>query len=84
MTYDWRGRTQGVPRLNRSTRWTTGSSPQRNCLRMISSPFDRLIPYHALKGKRVLEIGCGMGLHTELMLKAGAEVRYLSTSVKPR
>lgn len=37
-------------------------------------PFDRIIPFHQLGGKRVLEIGCGMGLHSELMLRAGAEV----------
>ena len=39
-----------------------------------SKPFDRLIPYSLLAGKRVLEIGCGMGLHTELMARAGADV----------
>lgn len=39
-----------------------------------NQPFDRLIPFDQIKGKRVLEIGCGMGLHTELMCKAGATV----------
>lgn len=37
-------------------------------------PFGRIIPFEQLDGKRVLEIGCGMGLHTELMLRAGANV----------
>lgn len=38
------------------------------------TPFDRIIPFERLPGARVLEIGCGMGLHTELMAKAGARV----------
>jgi len=37
-------------------------------------PFDRIMPLDALAGKRVLEIGCGMGLHTETMARAGAIV----------
>jgi 2-polyprenyl-3-methyl-5-hydroxy-6-metoxy-1,4-benzoquinol methylase len=36
--------------------------------------FDCIIPFKLLKGKRVLEIGCGMGLHAELMANAGASV----------
>jgi SAM-dependent methyltransferase len=39
-----------------------------------NNPFDKIIPFSELKGKRVLEIGCGMGLHAELMTRAGAEV----------
>ncbi len=38
------------------------------------TPFDRIIPFERLAGARVLEIGCGMGLHTELMARAGARV----------
>lgn len=37
-------------------------------------PFDRIIPFDKLAGKQVLEIGCGMGLHTSLMAAAGAKV----------
>lgn len=37
-------------------------------------PFDRIMPYDRLRGARVLEIGCGMGLHTSLMARAGADV----------
>src|ERR1700677_2022527 len=36
------------------------------------TPFDRIIPFDTLKGKSVLEIGCGMGLHSELLTRAGA------------
>lgn len=35
-------------------------------------PFGEYIPFSQLKGKRVLEIGCGMGFHTELLCRAGA------------
>jgi 2-polyprenyl-3-methyl-5-hydroxy-6-metoxy-1,4-benzoquinol methylase len=43
-------------------------------------PFDRIIPFEALHGRDVLEIGCGMGLHTELMTRAGAMVTALDLS----
>ena len=50
------------------------------------TPFDRMIPFEQLKGKKVLEIGCGMGFHTELMIRAGADVTSIDispTSVDP-
>jgi 2-polyprenyl-3-methyl-5-hydroxy-6-metoxy-1,4-benzoquinol methylase len=37
-------------------------------------PLDRILPLDQLKGKRVLEIGCGMGFHTETMIRAGGQV----------
>jgi 2-polyprenyl-3-methyl-5-hydroxy-6-metoxy-1,4-benzoquinol methylase len=37
-------------------------------------PFDRLIPFEQLRGKRVLEIGVGAGFHSELLARAGADV----------
>jgi 2-polyprenyl-3-methyl-5-hydroxy-6-metoxy-1,4-benzoquinol methylase len=43
-------------------------------------PFDRIIPFDRLAGKDVLEIGCGMGLHTELMARAGARVSSVDLS----
>jgi 2-polyprenyl-3-methyl-5-hydroxy-6-metoxy-1,4-benzoquinol methylase len=45
-------------------------------------PFDRIIPFDRIAGKKVLEIGCGMGLHTELMTRAGAQVTALDISPK--
>lgn len=38
-----------------------------------TTPFDRIFPTD-LAGKRVLEIGCGMGLHTEILARSGAAV----------
>ena len=37
-------------------------------------PFDRLINSSLVGGKKVLEIGPGMGLHTELMTRRGGDV----------
>ena len=45
-----------------------------------TQPFDRIIPFAALEGRDVLEIGFGMGLHTELMIRAGARVTALDLS----
>ena len=45
-----------------------------------NQPFDRIIPFANLAGSRVLEIGCGMGLHTELMARAGANVTAFDLS----
>ena len=45
-----------------------------------ATPFDRIIPFSQLAGKDVLEIGCGMGLHTELMVRAGARVTAVDLS----
>jgi 2-polyprenyl-3-methyl-5-hydroxy-6-metoxy-1,4-benzoquinol methylase len=44
------------------------------------TPFDRLLPLSQLKGKRVLEIGCGMGLHSELIVRAGAKLVAIDIS----
>lgn len=43
-------------------------------------PFDRIIPFEAIAGRDVLEIGCGMGLHTEIMTRAGACVNSIDIS----
>ncbi|MFC1491340.1 class I SAM-dependent methyltransferase [Nitrospinota bacterium] len=34
-------------------------------------PFSKLIPFDSLNGKRVLEIGCGMGSHAQMLTEAG-------------
>lgn len=43
-------------------------------------PFGRIIPFEAIRGRRVLEIGCGMGLHTEHLVRAGADVTTIDIS----
>jgi phosphatidylinositol alpha-1,6-mannosyltransferase len=45
-------------------------------------PFGRIIPFDQIAGKRVLEIGCGVGFHTELMARAGAQVTAIDISPK--
>lgn len=42
--------------------------------------FDRFIPYRDLDGARVLEIGCGMAMHSELMVRAGADLSAVDIS----
>jgi len=45
-------------------------------------PFAELIPFPALVNKRVLEIGCGLGAHTQLLTQAGA--RVTAVDITPR
>lgn len=45
-----------------------------------ASAFDRIIPFELLKDNRALEIGCGMGLHAELMARAGAKMVAIDIS----
>ena len=47
---------------------------------MTSVLFGRIIPFDAIRGRRVLEIGCGMGLHTETLVRAGADVTTIDIS----
>jgi SAM-dependent methyltransferase len=37
-------------------------------------PFSALIPFDELRGKRVLEIGCGSGAHARLLAEAGCQL----------
>ena len=47
-----------------------------------SVPFSGLIDYRFLKGKRVLEIGCGMGSHSALISKYAAELVSIDLTAK--
>lgn len=44
------------------------------------NPFEALMKTDSLAGKRVLEIGCGMGMHTEMLLRAGANLTSIDIS----
>lgn len=45
-----------------------------------ANPFPDLMRLDDLRGKRVVEIGCGMGYHTELLARAGADVTSIDIS----
>lgn len=45
-----------------------------------ANPFAPLMGLESLAGKRVLEIGCGMGMHSEMLVKAGAELTAIDIS----
>lgn len=75
MSYDWRGETLYTP----GTPEWFDEQDRRNAAAHAhfasrQKPFDRLIPYHSLAGKDVLEIGVGSGFHAELLARAGARV----------
>jgi 2-polyprenyl-3-methyl-5-hydroxy-6-metoxy-1,4-benzoquinol methylase len=82
MSYDWRQEIQ-APEGSREffeevdKRFYASSSFYR-----AAQPFGHLIPFERLKGKRVLEIGCGLGLHSQLITQAGA--RLTSIDLTPR
>ena len=42
--------------------------------------FSALMPVNWLKGKKVLEVGCGLGAHTEMLCRYGADVTSVDLS----
>jgi 2-polyprenyl-3-methyl-5-hydroxy-6-metoxy-1,4-benzoquinol methylase len=75
MAYDWHGEVQ-APQF--SLAWFSAiDRAHLHGARLFATkdrPFDRVMPIDDLAGKSVLEIGCGMGLHTETLARAGANV----------
>jgi 2-polyprenyl-3-methyl-5-hydroxy-6-metoxy-1,4-benzoquinol methylase len=74
MTYDWHSEIGLAPRTKEwfdevDRRFVDASRPYLTSQR----PFDRIMP-DDLQGRRVLEIGCGMGLHSLELARRGAEV----------
>jgi 2-polyprenyl-3-methyl-5-hydroxy-6-metoxy-1,4-benzoquinol methylase len=45
-------------------------------------PFAGLIPFNDIKGKRVLEIGCGLGSHAQLLAEAGCSLVAIDVTPK--
>src|ERR1700683_2947155 len=88
MPYDWTAKIK-IPRFSpgwyeaTDTAFLSGS----RLFATSQQPFDRILPIPELRGARVLEIGCGMGLHTQTMAAAGAEVNAVdltSTAIEAR
>jgi 2-polyprenyl-3-methyl-5-hydroxy-6-metoxy-1,4-benzoquinol methylase len=75
MTYDWKGK---IGAAKYSAEWFDAVDAAHifgsRLFATQDRPFDRIMPLDRLRGLRVLEIGCGMGLHTETLARAGAEV----------
>ena len=75
MAYDWDGKIK-LPRF--SPDWYKAIDAEtlygHRLFASLEQPFDQILPIPELRGARVLEIGCGMGLHTQTMAAAGAEV----------
>ena len=74
MTYDWRATAPGDRDLEWFNEQDRLNVEAHRFFATDRTPFDRLIPFPDLRGKRVLEIGVGAGFHAELMARAGAEV----------
>jgi len=76
MTYDWRGEIAFEPgspehlaeieRRFLAEAWFAQAPGD--------PPFSGLIPFEELRGKDVLEIGCGTGVHARLLAQAGARL----------
>jgi 2-polyprenyl-3-methyl-5-hydroxy-6-metoxy-1,4-benzoquinol methylase len=45
-------------------------------------PFEKWIPFDRLRGKRVLEIGCGLGTHAQLLSATGCELTCIDLTEK--
>jgi 2-polyprenyl-3-methyl-5-hydroxy-6-metoxy-1,4-benzoquinol methylase len=81
MSYDWKNKSGLAPF---SLPWY--DEIDRRFLRAAhlfspaANPFDELMAAGPLRGKRVLEIGCGMGFHSELLTRAGAQLTSIDLS----
>jgi ubiquinone/menaquinone biosynthesis C-methylase UbiE len=76
MTYDWRGEIPHEPGSPEHLEEVERRFLQESWFAQEpgAPPYSGLIPYDRLKGKDVLEIGCGTGVHARLIAEAGARL----------
>ena len=76
MTYDWHGTIAAEPGSAEFLDETERRFLSECWFAQLpgAAPFSELIDFAGLAGKRVLEIGCGTGVHTRLLADAGALV----------
>lgn len=74
MAYDWRGNNFASDSSKEFFAEMDRRLFEASPLYRGKRPFDRLIPFESLVGKRILEIGCGLGAHTELFASSPCEV----------
>lgn len=81
MSYDWR---KPIATERFSVDWFDESDARfLHAARLFTgeaNPFPGLMDLASLKGKRVVEIGCGMGYHSELLARAGADLVAIDIS----
>jgi len=82
MGYDWHRTLQATEGTREfyegiDRRFFTSSSFYRG-----KRPFERWIPFDQLDGKRVLEIGCGLGSHAQLLSEAGCHLTCIDLTAK--
>jgi 2-polyprenyl-3-methyl-5-hydroxy-6-metoxy-1,4-benzoquinol methylase len=82
MSYDWHGTNpaqEGTREFfEEIDRRFFGASP----LFKGTKPFASLIPFDDLNGKRVLEIGCGQGSHSQLLTTAGCTLTSIDLTAR--
>jgi len=81
MSYDWKAKAPGEPFSDAwfddiDSRFLFGA----RLFSAAANPFVEMMDLGNLAGKRVLEIGCGMGMHSEMLLNAGAKLTSIDLS----
>ena len=74
MSYDWHDEIE-APRF--TSEWFDAIDSKfllgSRLFATVHRPFDQILPIDSLDGAKVLEIGCGMGLHTQTMVVGRCE-----------